>query len=476
MLQNTLKELKKVLENKNEDKTTNITGGQKMKEYNKEALNHTVPEKIEDRAWMPNGSVDSQLLAQHIIEEDNLILISDEALRATHFYLYEDGYYKEMSTLMVKNFIKNHIPAETKRMGFVSTVYQELTTEIPNAYIDDLNNNEDIINFENGLYSISKRELLPFTPEIMSTVRIPGRYIPDVKLSDAPVFNQFINTLTNGDVWLREIILEYMALCISNIPGYKIKKFLILTGPGNTGKTQLRELTEYLVGKRNTQSVELSTLCDKFGTGQAVGKRLIGSGDMPSTSIKDVGILKQMTGGDQLNAEQKFKDSFSYKFKGFLWFNCNELPQIKGDRGDHVFERFIIVPCTNVIPQEKRDPYILEKMKAEKDIIISFLVRYLPLIIGHGYRLKEGQSVQMARDNYRRKINSLEVFVDVHCDLHEGKISQPDFNQKYLEWCRKEQMYPIGKNSISYILKKEYGIRLHKSGGTNYYYLTLKDV
>ena len=43
--------------------------------------------------------------------------------------------------------------------------------------------------------------------------------------------------------------------------------------------------------------------------------------------------------------------------------------------GKHVYDRFLIVSCDNVIPPEERDPELLEKLLAEKEIIVSVAIK-----------------------------------------------------------------------------------------------------
>ena len=60
-------------------------------------------------------------------------------------------------------------------------------------------------------------------------------------------------------------------------------------------------------------------------------------------------------------------------FYGLIVMTCQILD---GDKGKHVYDRFLIVSCDNVIPPEERDPELLEKLLAEKEIIVSVAIKY----------------------------------------------------------------------------------------------------
>lgn len=59
---------------------------------------------------------------------------------------------------------------------------------------------------------------------------------------------------------------------------------------------------------------------------------------MSTIDIEEMNVIKNLTGGDKLNAENKGKDGFTFRYDGFLWFNTNELPHFRGDRGVHVYK------------------------------------------------------------------------------------------------------------------------------------------
>lgn len=92
--------------------------------------------------------------------------------------------------------------------------------------------------------------------------------------------------------------MEYIGAVLSNVPGYRFKKALILYGPGDTGKSQLHELIQHLVGLFNCHTLDLDKMERRFGAAQVFGKRLVGSGDLPSGKIKELAVFKALTGGD----------------------------------------------------------------------------------------------------------------------------------------------------------------------------------
>ena len=422
---------------------------------------------FENASWIFRDEVDkrhinTQLLYMHIKENHPIIITP------TSIYIYNShGVYMSVSDTDFKAFIKEFIPVEIRKKKLWEAVYDEFKTNFTVAE-RHFNRDENIINFKNGILKVDTNELLPHNKDILSTIQIPCNYIHNADLNDAPVFKQYLQDLIGDDELTKQFLLEYMGAILSNVPGYKFKKLLMLVGPGNTGKTQLRELIISLIGKHNSISIDLKNLNDTFGTAPLHNKRLAGCGDMSYARVGEINILKELTGGDEIFANVKYKPQFSFKYQGFLWYNCNDLPKFGGDTGGHVYERFNIIHCKNIIPNEKRDPYLLEKMLTEKDIIASACIQYFKNAIDRGYKFTESESIKNNRIKYITDNNTLLTFVEHYCNIGVGKTLRSDFNAEYMAWCRENKLHAEKSHNIAKILFDYYGLEAHKS--SDYYY------
>ena len=229
-------------------------------------------------------------------------------------------------------------------------------------------------------------------------------------------------TLCNGDVETLELLMQCLGVAISNIYAYRTKKALFLVGQGNTGKSQLKRLAEYLVGYNNISNIDLKKVNDKHGTASLYQKRLAGCNDMSYQRIEDMSIFKQLTGGDAIEIDFKFKNSFNFLFKGFLWFNCNKLPRFGGDTGKWVYERIMPVFCNNVIPKEKQDPMLFDKMLKEKNTILSLAIQELQKVIKNNYHFIEPAKLTEQRLIYEKENNTLLNFIEECCFVKDDTM------------------------------------------------------
>ena len=280
--------------------------------------------------------------------------------------------------------------------------------------------------------------LLPHTPDTLSTIQIACEWTGHEE--PTPVFDNFLHTLTDGDNGTAHLLLQFMGACLSNIKGWRLKKALFLYGKGDTGKSQLKALTEKLLGKGNYVGIDLREIEARFGTGNIYGKRLAGSSDMSFLSIDELKTFKKCTGGDSLFAEFKGQNGFEFIYDGLLWFCMNRLPKFGGDNGQWVYDRMIQIECKNVIPKEKQDKFLLDKMYAERNGIVYKAIMALKSVISAGYQFTEPHSVIEARKIYMEENNTVISFYnDCMTKRPNGKITDQCTTGRifkvYRAWC-----------------------------------------
>ncbi len=195
---------------------------------------------------------------------------------------------------------------------------------------------------------------------------------------------------------------------------------------------------------------------------------------MKFSKLSEIDKIKELTGGDRVNIEGKFQNSFSAQFSGFMWFNCNDLPAFSGDKGVHVYERFLILLCDNVIPPEKRDAELLDKLKAEGEIIVNTAIKVLQQSIARGYVFTESDRTKNNRKNYKIQNNSLSLFLQDCCIIGEGRVTKKQFKEAYKNWCKENNYIYERPNSINKILVEDFEVEEFKSN-TEYYRLTIKN-
>ena len=277
---------------------------------------------VEFPPWIENSSNGVEILPQelyiHISDTQNILSVKLGNSKGIVLYFYQDGYYKLWNDSDCRTFIKERLPRRIpKRMKYVDEVFKELRTEYANTAEEELNANEDIINFSNGVLNIKTNEFSLHEPKYLCTIQIGCEYKKGLKLEDAPVASKFFNDITGGNKDDIATLLEIIGAIISNVKCSRFKKLLILIA---------------LVGLENSHALEIKELHGKFGLGGIYNKRLIGSGELQFSRIPEIDKIKELTGNDHIRIENKYENAFTTQFRGFLWWNCNDLPSFGGDR------------------------------------------------------------------------------------------------------------------------------------------------
>lgn len=409
-------------------------------------------EKVNERTGEITYHVSCPLLADWFREHNSYFWLRSRGGIKPLRYLYRNGVYVCVSDEEIKGILKDYISVFEKtlvKMRDVDEAFKNLCCDNVIRSAEELDADENVINFQNGILHLDTMELTEHTPDLLSTVQIPCSWNPFA--ASTPVFDNFMRDLTGGNAEVIKLLTEYMGVCISNVNGSRAKKALFLVGKGNTGKSRPRLLMEKLIGAEYCSSVNISDLEERFGTSSLYGKRLVGAPDMSAMNVRELKMFKSITGGDSIPVEFKGRDCFQYSYKGLLWFGANEMPKFGGDKGDHVYERMIIVRCDNVIPEENRDSAIVDKMYFEREGIITLLVNALRDFIQRGYRFVIPEICQIENQKYKAENSSVMMFYNECCcerKTSRDHCTAPILYKVFQAWAKASGEYAPNKQGF----------------------------
>lgn len=224
----------------------------------------------------------------------------------------------------------------------------------------------EFIPFTNGVLEVATGKLLPHSPHYRFTWQLPRPY--SQVSGDWSKIDAFLTHLANGDQEIKEILICY---CNAVLKGRcELQKFLHLIGVGGTGKGSYGRLLISLVGKQNVHTTTLEDWChNQFEAANAYGKRLVVFPDEDKQMGK-IGKFLNLTGQDDLRAEEKNKKAFTYRYEGMVLLMSN-FPVFAGDSASRVKRRVITVPCNNPVVT------VNSNLEAELEGELSAFTNYL---------------------------------------------------------------------------------------------------
>lgn len=141
--------------------------------------------------------------------------------------------------------------------------------------------------------------------------------------------------------------------------------------------------------------------------------------------------------------------------------------------GKWVYERITPITCENVIPENERDPYLINKLWKEKNAIIKEALSYLKMFIAEGFKYRIPTKAKRDLKVYQIMNSTLLSFIDECCVVMDkplnGRIRDKKtvFKKAYYKWCD-DNNYSKGKlkaKEMEDVLIKEFGEDFKKIDG-----------
>lgn len=225
------------------------------------------------------------------------------------------------------------------------------------------------------LYDWHSRECIPHDSSYLwfSSLALGAE---DIGRCSGEYWERFLEDLTGGNPALRQRVLEVIGVILS---GYPSKSFFLLEGEGDTGKSQLANVLRDILGPETCFALNgISQLADRWTTGSLLGKLLCVCGDVPDTPLTKgaVGTIKQLTGGDLIRGERKYKDPVSFMSTAKLLFVSNHPLQLS-DADQALLDRLVSIPCRNPIPKSRQIPNLHKHLHEEAGYIVGLAMEAL---------------------------------------------------------------------------------------------------
>jgi P4 family phage/plasmid primase-like protien len=313
------------------------------------------------------------------------------------------------------------IATKLKTCSFKDNVMKECSEMFyVEKFVERLDSQTNLIGFENGVYDLEAQEFREGRPEDYVSFSTGINYIqydPSHPIVDE-LKSYFAQVLPIPSV--RQYVLKLFATFLSG--NIKEQKFNIWTGSGSNSKSLCVNLFENSFGdycckfpitlltqKRAASNAATSELA------RAKGKRFACLQEPSEDEKLNIGLMKELSGGDKIMARALFSDpiEFAPQFKMLLL--CNHLPSVPSDDGG-TWRRIRVVEFTSKFvdnPIEENefpiDYDLPDKMQKWKKHFMAMLIDYYRLYKIEGNPEPE-QVMQCTRD-YKRQNDHLSDFI-----------------------------------------------------------------
>ena len=377
-------------------------------------------------------------------------------------YIYDEKigtYCLDPDGRRIKSRIRSYLDREFTEDKIINAIYNLILSDSKLAMSYDRINNRprSWIHFRNGYYDYKTDSLYPHDPNYYEIGVIPWDYTP----SQFPANYKFIKrgsgilreTTTEPlvfNAWLDQAIpdpedqrmfFQYLAYGLTLDTG--AQKFLLICGPGGTGKSTILKLIEEIIGKSNVSSVSLQGLQDRFAPAELFLKQANICADIPLTALSEVDMIKKLTGEDTISADRKFKTPLAFRSYARLFFSANDIPYI-AEKTNAFYRRMLILKMDRT--PETVDLELFDKLKAEIPHIITRAVEELYC---SGGEIDESENSKKAVYAARKDSDTVEAFIDDCCEIVEGaRTARPALYSRYCNYCDSEGRKCVTNNKF----------------------------
>lgn len=234
------------------------------------------------------------------------------------------------------------------------------------------------------------------------------------------LWERALETFFLGDKELVEYVQRIVGLAA--IGKVFIEALVIAYGEGRNGKSTFWNVLARVLGSYSgTMSAEALTIGCRRNVrpelAEAKGKRLLIAAELEEGMRLSTGNVKQLCSTDEISAEKKYKDPFSYIPSHTLVLYTNHLPKV-GAMDEGTWRRLIVIPFDAKIEGtsdiKNYADYLFDNAGGA---ILSWIIEGAKKIIDDDFRLVNPKRVQEAIDRYRDNNNWLEHFFDECCEI-----------------------------------------------------------
>jgi len=386
------------------------------------------------------------------------------------------------------------IASKLKNTSFKKNIMsecEELFYDTEKTFYEKLDTNLKLVGFNNGVYDLTSKSFRKGRPEDMISRSTHINYIsynPNApQISQIHKFMREVLTIEP----VRNYVMKLMSTFLDG--STRNEKFHVWSGSGSNGKSKLIELLEKSLGDYSCK-MNASNLLQKRGSGTSAnpelartkGARFVNCQEPDQNSELNVGIMKELTGGDTIVTRAMYKDSFEFKPQFKMILTCNQKPKLPED-DEATWRRVVLVefiskftwephgedingiwiPESNERPEFPIDVTVNENFEDWAEYFMSILVHTYNSMGGEA--LKEPEEVKEYTKQYQEKQDLLQEFIKEKIEIDETyNLPRKDLLSEIKRWL--DLNYPDNKDKCTPSKQKKYmDTKFSRvAGGTKY--------
>ena len=243
-----------------------------------------------------------------------------------------------------------------------------------------------------------------------------------------------------ADIWVAALdtfflkdtdLIDYVQRMVglSAIGKVYVEALIIAYGEGRNGKSTFWNVIARVLGtySGNISADMLTVGCRrnvKPELAEAKGKRMLIAAELEEGMRLNTANVKQLCSTDEIYAEKKYKDPFSYTPTHTLVLYTNHLPKVGAiDKG--TWRRLIVIPFDAKIEGsadiKNYADYLFDKAGGA---ILTWVIEGAKKVIADNYKIDPPQKVRDAIEHYKESNDWLSYFLSERCELDPAYVAK----------------------------------------------------
>ncbi len=334
--------------------------------------------------------------------------------------------------------------------------------------IADLDSDPWLLGVRNGVVDLKSGRLLVNKPSMLITRQSNANYDHGAHCLR---WLQFLDQIFDGDNDTVETVQLSLGYTLTG--SVTEEKLFICFGHGSNGKSVFNNVVAEIIGDygRVAPSSLLTVRRDgdaspRNDLARLAGARYVSINELQAGDRLDEQIVKMLAGREMISARFLHKEFFDFMPTFKPWLRTNHKPIITGD-DDGIWRRLVLIPFKQKFTDEQKDPFLEEKLLAERDGILTWMIEGALKWREDG--LKLSQTIRSECSSYRTESDLLGEFVDDVCTVSQtNRVEQAELFRQYKAWCHSNGVKARTKKSFTRSLA-ERGYSEKRSNGKRFY-------
>jgi len=364
-------------------------------------------------------------------------------------YEYRDGVYVRDEHAVTKRVAKAlGAKFSTTVLGQVNA--HLLNVELPVVGLPDLPSGYlPYIVLDNGIYWWRDAKLEEHSSALGAMTKLP---IAFDEIAIPYSFLDWLKQVLGDDPEMHRHMWEVIGYLL--MTGNPLQKIFLLYGEGGNGKGTMLRVIRSLLGRANYSSISMHQLVDdRFATSGLYGKTANISGDLSSRFLSDPQILKEITGGDSINASRKFGHSFEFVPYAVPIFASNEFFRTS-DNSIGWRRRWEVIDFVQKV--DSGGPFDEQLLFDDAPGIFNYAMEGLRRVMERG-KFAPPTAAREATTRLHDAADPLMLWLDEDDAVSQApELSSPsaDVYKRYANWCRRNGYTPLASGPLGQRLKQ----------------------